>query len=183
MKRNHLNHSAIWIERILLLSMIATPCITLLVPLLNPDLAIAPFRELLEQSNDARPLEFYMPEFTLLIQTLTMLTALVIDGIFVMILWQLKQLCSGYRHQQLFTLEQINRYRKLGIWVCLIFVGNLISTPLLSLIMSMHAPERLLTIQLQTSDFRVLLVGIAVLALSRVMREAKLLADEQQLTV
>ncbi|MGL4763816.1 MAG: DUF2975 domain-containing protein, partial [Aeromonas sp.] len=36
---------------------------------------------------------------------------------------------------------------------------------------------------LSTSDFRVLLAGLIVLALALVMREAKLLADEQQLTV
>lgn len=47
----------------------------------------------------------------------------------------------------------------------------------------MRGPEVLGTIALSTSDFRVLLAGLIVLALALVMREAKLLADEQQLTV
>ena len=35
----------------------------------------------------------------------------------------------------------------------------------------------------EQADFRLLLAGLIVLALALVMREAKLLADEQQLTV
>ena len=59
----------------------------------------------------------------------------------------------------------------------------MILTPLLDTVLTMRGPEVLGTISLSTSDFRVLLAGLIVLALALVMREAKLLADEQQLTV
>ena len=67
--------------------------------------------------------------------------------------------------------------------LCTTFLIELILTPLLDTVLTMRGPEVLGTIALSTSDFRVLLAGLIVLALALVMREAKLLADEQQLTV
>lgn len=177
------NHSALWIEGILILGMLITPLITLCIPWLKADFAIEAFQSVLEQSPGAQPLAFYLPEVTLLTKLLLMSFELFTDAIFIMVLWQLKQLCSGYRRQELFTLEQICRYKKLGLWVCMIFVSDFLRTPLLSIIMSMSAPEHLITFRLETTDLRELLVGVAVLALYRVMLEAKRMADDQALTV
>lgn len=47
----------------------------------------------------------------------------------------------------------------------------------------MSGPEIHGSVSISSSDFRLLLAGLIVLALALVMREAKLLADEQQLTV
>jgi hypothetical protein len=54
---------------------------------------------------------------------------------------------------------------------------------LLDAALTISGPKVLGTISLSTSDFRALLAGFIVLALALVMREAKQLADEQQLTV
>ena len=107
------------------------------------------------------------------------LVQLLPDLVFMMMLWQLRQLFRGYRAGLLFTFEQIRRYRQIGLLLCTTFLVELILTPLLDTVLTMRGPE----VALSTSDFRVLLAGLIVLALALVMREAKLLADEQQLTV
>lgn len=98
-------------------------------------------------------------------------------------LWQLRQLFRGYRHGLLFTFEQIRRYRQIGVLLCVSFLVELIQTPLLDTVLTMSGPEIHGAVSISSSDFRLLLAGLIVLALALVMREAKLLADEQQLTV
>jgi len=49
--------------------------------------------------------------------------------------------------------------------------------------LTMGGPNVHGSISINSSDFRPRLAGLIVLALALVMREAKLLADEQQLTV
>ncbi|WP_429125104.1 DUF2975 domain-containing protein [Aeromonas allosaccharophila] len=111
------------------------------------------------------------------------LVQLLPDLVFMLMLWQLRQLFRGYRHGLLFTFEQIRRYRQIGVLLCVSFLVELIQTPLLDTVLTISGPEIHGSVSISSSDFRLLLAGLIVLALALVMREAKLLADEQQLTV
>lgn len=117
---------------------------------------------------------------TRLLATLVMLLP---DLVFMLILWQLHQLFRGYRHAMLFTFNQIRRYRLIGLLLCASFVTKIITTPLLDTVLTLPGPELHGTINIGSSDFQLLLAGLIVSALALVMREAKQLADEQQLTV
>lgn len=117
---------------------------------------------------------------TRLLATLVMLLPALV---FMLILWQLHQLFRGYRHAMLFTFSQIRRYRLIGLLLCASFVTKIITTPLLDTVLTLPGPELHGTINIGSSDFQLLLAGLIVSALALVMREAKQLADEQQLTV
>ncbi|MGL6487435.1 DUF2975 domain-containing protein [Aeromonas hydrophila] len=115
---------------------------------------------------------------TRLLGTLVMLLP---DLVFMLMLWQLLQLFRGYRQAMLFTFSQIRRYQLIGLLLCVSFVTKIITTPLLDLVLTLPGPELHGQINIGSSDFQLLLAGLIVSAL--VMREAKRLADEQQLTV
>ncbi|WP_421249381.1 DUF2975 domain-containing protein [Aeromonas sp. 603359] len=117
---------------------------------------------------------------TRLLATLVMLLP---DVVFMLILWQLLQLFRGYRCAMLFTFDQIRRYKMIGLLLCASFIAEIITTPLLDIALTLQGPELHGTINISSSNFQLLLAGLIVLALALVMREAKLLADEQQLTV
>lgn len=57
------------------------------------------------------------------------LVQLLPDLVFMMMLWQLRQLFRGYRAGLLFTFEQIRRYRQIGLLLCTTFLVELILTP------------------------------------------------------
>lgn len=117
---------------------------------------------------------------TRLLGTLMMLLP---DLVFMLMLWQLLQLFRGYRQAMLFTFSQIRRYQLIGLLLCVSFVTKIITTPLLDLVLTLPGPELHGQIKIGSSDFQLLLAGLIVSALALVMREAKRLADEQQLTV
>ncbi|MGT4068203.1 UNVERIFIED_CONTAM: DUF2975 domain-containing protein [Aeromonas hydrophila] len=117
---------------------------------------------------------------TRLLGTLVMLLP---DLVFMLMLWQLLQLFRGYRQAMLFTFSQIRRYQLIGLLLCVSFVTKIITTPLLDLVLTLPGPELHGQINIGSSDFQLLLAGLIVSALALVMREAKRLADEQQLTV
>ncbi|QLH68078.1 DUF2975 domain-containing protein [Aeromonas veronii] len=179
---NKLERSSMLIEWLLLLALLATPLITLLevwTPFGGADFLQEKLNTILSRPG-INPADYTLHFSTRLLGTLVQLLP---DLVFMMILWQLRQLFRGYRAGLLFTFEQIRRYRQIGVLLCTTFLVELILTPLLDTVLTMRGPEVLGTIALSTSDFRVLLAGLIVLALALVMREAKLLADEQQLTV
>ncbi|MFQ2276244.1 DUF2975 domain-containing protein [Aeromonas hydrophila] len=117
---------------------------------------------------------------TRLLGTLVMLLP---DLVFMLMLWQLLQLFRGYRQAMLFTFSQIRRYQLIGLLLCVSFVTKIITTPLLDIVLTLPGPELHGQINIGSSDFQLLLAGLIVSALALVMREAKRLADEQQLTV
>ncbi|MBM0418274.1 DUF2975 domain-containing protein [Aeromonas veronii] len=179
---NKLERSSMLIEWLLLLALLATPLITLLevwTPFGGADFLQEKLNTILSRPG-INPADYPLHFSTRLLGTLVQLLPALV---FMMMLWQLRQLFRGYRAGLLFTFEQIRRYRQIGLLLCTTFLVELILTPLLDTVLTMRGPEVLGTIALSTSDFRVLLAGLIVLALALVMREAKLLADEQQLTV
>ncbi len=69
------------------------------------------------------------------------LVQLLPDLVFMLMLWQLRQLFRGYRHGLLFTFEQIRRYRQIGVLLCVSFLVELIQTPLLDTVLTMSGPR------------------------------------------
>ncbi|MFB2864292.1 DUF2975 domain-containing protein [Aeromonas sp. MdU4] len=179
---NKLERSSMLLEWLLLLALLATPLITLLevwTPLGSGDLLQEKLNIIMSRPG-TDPADYPLHFSTRLLATLVQLLP---DVVFMMMLWQLRQLFRGYRAGQLFTFEQIRRYRQIGLLLCATFVVELIHPPLLDTVLTMRGPEVLGTISLSSSDFRVMLAGLIVLALALVMREAKQLADDQALTV
>ncbi|MDM5074537.1 DUF2975 domain-containing protein [Aeromonas bestiarum] len=206
MKYNKLERMSSLIEWILLFALLATPIITVLgtwshllggSDYLQDELISALAQEgdkvlngvpltmgeatAVQQAAPTPSLSDYPLDLgTRLLATLVMLLP---DLVFMLILWQLHQLFRGYRHAMLFTFSQIRRYRLIGLLLCASFVTKIITTPLLDTVLTLPGPELHGTINIGSSDFQLLLAGLIVSALALVMREAKQLADEQQLTV
>jgi hypothetical protein len=206
MKYNKLERMSSLIEWILLFALLATPIITVLgtwshllggSDYLQDELISALAQEgdkvlngvpltmgeatAVQQAAPTPSLSDYPLDLgTRLLATLVMLLP---DLVFMLILWQLHQLFRGYRHAMLFTFSQIRRYRLIGLLLCASFVTKIITTPLLDIVLTLPGPELHGTINIGSSDFQLLLAGLIVSALALVMREAKQLADEQQLTV
>lgn len=185
------------IEWLLLFALIATPIMTLLViwshlfggndmlherlnQIVNNTGAQILNGVSLVQSEPTTTAYYPLHTSTRLLGTLVLLLP---DLVSMLILWQLRLLFRGYRNGLLFTFEQIRRYRQIGILLCATFIVELMHTPLLGMALTMGGPNVHGSISINSSDFRPLLAGLIVLALALVMREAKLLADEQQLTV
>ncbi|CAD7518180.1 DUF2975 domain-containing protein [Aeromonas hydrophila] len=203
MKHNKLEHMSNLIEWILLFALLATPLMTVMgvwsqllggsdylqqelidalavqdssvlnhVPLTMAQPALA--------STAPSIADYPLNLGTRLLGTLVMLLP---DLVFMLMLWQLLQLFRGYRQAMLFTFSQIRRYQLIGLLLCVSFVTKIITTPLLDMVLTLPGPELHGQINIGSSDFQLLLAGLIVSALALVMREAKRLADEQQLTV
>ncbi|OZG42488.1 hypothetical protein CAK78_07585 [Aeromonas sp. A35_P] len=203
MKHNKLERMSNLIEWILLFALLATPLMTIMgvwsqllggsdylqqelidalavqdssvlnhVPLTMAQPALA--------STDPSIADYPLSLGTRLLGTLVMLLP---DLVFMLMLWQLLQLFRGYRQAMLFTFSQIRRYQWIGLLLCVSFVTKIGTTPLLDIVLTLPGPELHGKINISSSDFQLLLAGLIVSALALVMREAKLLADEQQLTV
>ncbi|MDX7757888.1 DUF2975 domain-containing protein [Aeromonas hydrophila] len=190
MKHNKLERMSNLIEWILLFALLATPLMTVMgvwSQLLGGSDYLQ--QELIEALTvqDSSVLN-HVPSIadyplslgTRLLGTLVMLLP---DLVFMLMLWQLLQLFRGYRQAMLFTFSQIRRYQLIGLLLCVSFVTKIITTPLLDLVLTLPGPELHGQINIGSSDFQLLLAGLIVSALALVMREAKRLADEQQLTV
>jgi len=207
MRTTKLERLSVLIEWLLLFALLATPTITLMETWSHlfggNDLLQEELNQIIHSSgshilngvplaNGETPSLDLFPEPPLTITDYPLRTAnrllgtlvqLLPDLVFMLMLWQLRQLFRGYRHGLLFTFEQIRRYRQIGVLLCVSFLVELIQTPLLDTVLTMSGPEIHGSVSISSSDFRLLLAGLIVLALALVMREAKLLADEQQLTV
>lgn len=98
----------------------------------------------------------------------------------------LKKLFQNYYGGHIFTLENADRYKKLGI---LFFLHALIAQPLQGLLMVLAATlsnppgHRFITIGFGTPNLEAIFCGVLVIVISWVMAEAQKLQDEQQLTV
>ncbi|HDX8617581.1 MULTISPECIES: DUF2975 domain-containing protein [Aeromonas] len=203
MKQNKLERMSSLIEWILLATLLATPVLTVmgvwshliggsdylqqeLQEALNVEessvLGKVPLttESLPQASTQPTVADYPLTLGTRLLGTLVMLLP---DLVFMLMLWQLLQLFRGYRQAMLFTFSQIRRYQWIGLLLCVSFVTKIGTTPLLDIVLTLPGPELHGKINISSSDFQLLLAGLIVSALALVMREAKLLADEQQLTV
>jgi ACR3 family arsenite efflux pump ArsB len=94
--------------------------------------------------------------------------------------WQLWTLFGGYARGEIFSLAAALRLRRLGLAVMSLFVARPLTTALLSAVVTSNAPpgQRHVVLSLGSDDYFCLLMGVVLLAIARVMREAARLAQE-----
>ena len=100
-------------------------------------------------------------------------------------LYQLIQIFKNYEKGQIFVLNNVNCYRKLGYALFAKVVAGMIYDPLISIIMTFQNPphHRLISISFSGADFATLLTGGVILLISWVMKEAHNISTEQELTI
>ncbi|MBU1926220.1 MAG: DUF2975 domain-containing protein [Gammaproteobacteria bacterium] len=108
-------------------------------------------------------------------------------SIFMYCLHQLARLLSNYEKGQIFIMDNINRYRKLGYalfaWV---FCRALIYEALISLVLSFqNTPphKKFIMVGLSSFDLIALVTGGVILLISWVMKEAHQISKDQELTI
>jgi hypothetical protein len=101
-------------------------------------------------------------------------------GVGLLVVGQLWTLFGGYARGQIFSLAAALRLRRLGLAVMSLFVARPLTTALLSAVVTSNAPpgQRHVVLSLGSDDYFCLLMGVVLLAIARVMREAARLAQE-----
>lgn len=97
----------------------------------------------------------------------------------------LKKLFRLYETGMIFCPEAANHFKQLGHSLFYWVLANLIYTPLISVVLSLHNPpgERLIVAQFGSPDIATLITGAIVLLISWVMKEASSLEEEQAHTI
>lgn len=99
--------------------------------------------------------------------------------------YYLRRLFLLYEQGQIFLLANVRCFKKLS-WVLIwSFAVDIASRSLLSVVLSLPNPsgQRIVTVDLSSSDLTVLLVGGILAVISWVMEEGRNLQEEQDLTV
>ncbi len=107
-------------------------------------------------------------------------TSIIMYGIF-----KLKKLFHNYSMNRIFTTENVMIYRKLSITLFALALGNIFTTPLLSLALSFQNPvgSRFVTVSFGTTEILTLLVGFIVMTISYVMKKGAELELEASTTI
>ena len=99
--------------------------------------------------------------------------------------YYLRRLFLLYEQGQIFLLANVRCFKKLS-WVLIwSFAVDIVSRSLLSVVLSLPNPsgQRIVTVELSSSDLTVLLIGGILAVISWVMEEGRNLQEEQDLTV
>ncbi len=113
------------------------------------------------------------------------LIAMIPGGIIMLATKYLTGLFSLYENKIFFSAENINYIKKLGKLVIIWSFTDIFMNTLMILAISMNNPpgQRLLSIGVGTFQFSTLFIGSAIILISLVMDEARLINDEQQYTI
>ena len=97
----------------------------------------------------------------------------------------LTKLFKSYEASEVFTVETVKYYRKLGLSFFYWAFGGLVYGGLISVVLSFNNPpgQRILSISFTGLDVVTLFCGMIVLVISYVMNEAQKIADEQRNTI
>ena len=100
-------------------------------------------------------------------------------------LTQLIKLFRNYENNNIFTFENATIYQKLGYSIFYWVGGSVLYGAIMTVVISFNNPpgHRMLAIGFEGIDFITLIMGLIVLIISWVMKEACILADEQNLTI
>jgi hypothetical protein len=107
-------------------------------------------------------------------------------GILMYALAQLIKLFKHYEHGEIFTIDNANRYRKLGYTLFAWVIGGLIYDALISLVMTFQnsgAGQKVVAIGVNGIDIVVIITGGLILLIAWVMKEAQKISEEQSLTI
>ncbi|PKH07815.1 DUF2975 domain-containing protein [Moritella sp. Urea-trap-13] len=122
---------------------------------------------------------------TLTTRILAVIASLFLCSIIMYALRVLINLFRSYERNEIFTLDNVMGYQKLGY--CLFYwVGaSVVYGALMSVILSFNNPpgERILAIGFEGVDFLTLVFGFIILIISWVMKEGYILADENCHTI
>ena len=130
------------------------------------------------------PLAVTMP-MPLISLVLGFLVTMLPTGVIMLGAYYLRRLFLLYEQGQIFLLANVRCFKKLS-WVLIwSFAVDIISRSLLSVVLSLPNPpgQRVVTVELSSSDLTVLLVGGILAVISWVMEEGRNLQEEQDLTV
>lgn len=99
--------------------------------------------------------------------------------------YYLQRLFLLYEQGQIFFLANVRCFKKLSKVLIWSFVAEIVSRSLLSVVLSFPNPpgQRIVTVDLSSSDLTILLLGGILAVISWVMEEGRKLQEEQDLTV
>lgn len=123
------------------------------------------------------------------ISTLQMALATLVNmvpvGAGMFVIWTFRRLFSFYEQGKIFTLHNVACYRKIGYGTLVYAFSELLYNSALSVILTSHRPEgqRELHITIGTVDLTTVMVGVMVLCISWVMKEAAAMEEERLYTV
>lgn len=122
---------------------------------------------------------------TLTTRLIATLASLIYCSIIMYALTKLIKLFRNYENNNIFTLENATIYQKLGYSIFYWVGGSIFYQPIMTLILSFNNPpgQRMIAISFFGIDFITIIMGLIVLIISWVMKEAYILADEQNLTI
>ena len=98
---------------------------------------------------------------------------------------QLIKLFNNYQKGEVFTLLNVNIYKKLAYSLYAWIIAGIIYDALISLVLSFNNPpgHRVIMISFQTPDIVALIAGTIVLIISYVMHEALNISEDNKLTI
>ncbi|MUH96218.1 DUF2975 domain-containing protein [Aliivibrio fischeri] len=99
------------------------------------------------------------------------------------ILWQLILLFRLYKKGQVFTLENTIRYRKIANILIMMPFVQVLSDILLSIALSYTEDNVEGSFNISDSEISVFVIGLIVRVIAKVMEEASLIREEQELTI
>ncbi|MGF1776732.1 DUF2975 domain-containing protein [Vibrio nomapromontoriensis] len=122
---------------------------------------------------------------TLTTRLLAFLVSMLPCGILVYALGVLVTLFKSYEQSEVFTVRTANCFKKIGFAFFYWVLGGVIYSALISVTLSFNNPpgERILAISFVGLDALSVLCGFIILVVAWVMKEAQLIADEQQYTI
>ncbi|GIC75308.1 DUF2975 domain-containing protein [Moritella sp. F3] len=122
---------------------------------------------------------------TLTTRILAAIASLFLCSIIMYALKVLINLFRSYERNEIFTLDNVMRYQKLGYSLFYWVGASIVYGALMSVILSFNNPpgERMLAIGFEGLDFLTLVLGFIILIISWVMKEGYILADENDHTI
>lgn len=106
-------------------------------------------------------------------------------GIFMYALFQLIKLFQHYERGEIFILDNVGRYRKLGYSLFAWVIGGLLYSALISFIMTFQnvGEEKIIGISINGTDIAAAITGGIILLIAWVMKEAQEISEEHTLTI
>ncbi|KLV05549.1 membrane protein [Photobacterium aquae] len=111
--------------------------------------------------------------------------SLLLSGVIMYALIILIRLFRNYEQNNIFTIDNVGYYKKLGFCVFYWVGGSFLYTSVISIILSFNNPpgERLFVIGFTWIDMITLLLGGVIVLISWVMKEGCAIADENSRTI
>lgn len=112
-------------------------------------------------------------------------SSMIPTAVFMFALWQLRRLFGLYMAGSIFTPDNVECYRRLGLAAVLWVPANILSGSLGSVLLTYSQGEgnRQLSVGISSAELESLFIGLVVLLISWVMDEGRKMEEEQALTV